>query len=77
MAPIIPIRTPVAFVVFGLAGSFQVGYHSSMYNQPQDVMEAFVASSYLAQYGERPSEDFVTVMWSFIVACYAIGSLIK
>ncbi|NXS51745.1 GTR11 protein, partial [Brachypteracias leptosomus] len=39
-------------------------------------IKSFLRETWLKRYGSSPSEDMVTLMWSFVVSIYCIGGLL-
>ncbi|XP_028262591.1 solute carrier family 2 member 9, like 1 [Parambassis ranga] len=62
-------------IVLGVGGSFQVGYHITGLSSPSPYIQRFINSSWYHRYGEPPSPQTITMIWSFIVSLYAVGGL--
>ncbi|OXB85054.1 UNVERIFIED_CONTAM: hypothetical protein H355_016176 [Colinus virginianus] len=65
----------LAFVL-GIGGTFQYGLQISIINSPAEYIKSFMREAWLKRYGSSPSEDVITLMWSFIVSIYTIGGLL-
>ncbi|OXB64681.1 hypothetical protein ASZ78_008757 [Callipepla squamata] len=65
----------LAFVL-GIGGTFQYGLQISIINSPAEYIKSFMREAWLKRYGSSPSEDIITLMWSFIVSIYTIGGLL-
>ncbi|KAJ7423368.1 hypothetical protein BTVI_09972 [Pitangus sulphuratus] len=65
----------LAFVL-GIGGGFQYGLQVSIINSPAEYIKSFIHETWLKRYGSSPSEDMITLMWSFIVSVYSIGGLL-
>ncbi|NWU80549.1 GTR11 protein, partial [Onychorhynchus coronatus] len=60
----------------GIGGTFQYGLQVSIINSPAEYIKSFIRETWLKRYGSSPSEDMITLMWSFIVSVYSIGGLL-
>ncbi|NWU11355.1 GTR11 protein, partial [Cephalopterus ornatus] len=60
----------------GIGGAFQYGLQISIINSPAEYIKSFIHETWLKRYGSSPSEDLITLMWSFIVSVYSIGGLL-
>ncbi|NXG77696.1 GTR11 protein, partial [Baryphthengus martii] len=60
----------------GIGGAFQYGLQISIVNSPAEHIKSFIRESWLKRYGSSPSEDMITLMWSFVVSIYSIGGLL-
>ncbi|XP_048820400.1 uncharacterized protein LOC125701887 [Lagopus muta] len=65
----------LAFVL-GIGGTFQYGLQISIMNSPAEYIKSFIHETWLKRYGSSPSEEIITLMWSFIVSIYTIGGLL-
>ncbi|XP_069726910.1 solute carrier family 2, facilitated glucose transporter member 11-like [Phaenicophaeus curvirostris] len=65
----------LAFVL-GTGGAFQYGLQVSIINSPAEYIKSFIRETWLKRYGSSPSEEIITLMWSFIVSIYTIGGLL-
>uniref|UniRef100_A0A672URV6 Major facilitator superfamily (MFS) profile domain-containing protein n=1 Tax=Strigops habroptila TaxID=2489341 RepID=A0A672URV6_STRHB len=65
----------LAFVL-GIGGAFQYGLQISIINSPAEYIKSFIRETCLRRYGSSPSEEMITLMWSFIVSIYSIGGLL-
>ncbi|XP_015733519.1 solute carrier family 2, facilitated glucose transporter member 11-like isoform X2 [Coturnix japonica] len=65
----------LAFVL-GIGGAFQYGLQISIINSPAEYIQNFIRETWLKRYGSSPSEEIITLMWSFIVSVYTIGGLL-
>ncbi|XP_071427781.1 solute carrier family 2, facilitated glucose transporter member 11-like isoform X2 [Pithys albifrons albifrons] len=65
----------LAFVL-GIGGTFQYGLQVSIINSPAEYIKSFIRETWLRRYGSAPSEEMLTLMWSFIVSIYSIGGLL-
>ncbi|XP_025971824.1 solute carrier family 2, facilitated glucose transporter member 11-like isoform X3 [Dromaius novaehollandiae] len=65
----------LAFVL-GIGGTFQYGLQISIINSPAEYIKSFIHETWLKRYGSSPSEEIITLMWSFIVSIYSIGGLL-
>uniref|UniRef100_A0A8C9EMT5 Major facilitator superfamily (MFS) profile domain-containing protein n=1 Tax=Pavo cristatus TaxID=9049 RepID=A0A8C9EMT5_PAVCR len=65
----------LAFVL-GIGGTFQYGLQISIINSPAEYIKSFIRETWLKRYGSSPSEEIITLMWSFIVSIYTIGGLL-
>ncbi|XP_065548744.1 solute carrier family 2, facilitated glucose transporter member 11-like isoform X1 [Lathamus discolor] len=65
----------LAFVL-GIGGGFQYGLQISIINSPTEYIKSFIRETCLRRYGSSPSEEMITLMWSFIVSIYSIGGLL-
>lgn len=39
-------------------------------------IKSFIHEAWLKRYGSSPSEEIITLMWSFVVSIYSIGGLL-
>ncbi|KAM9219419.1 solute carrier family 2, facilitated glucose transporter member 11-like [Leptosomus discolor] len=62
--------------VLGIGGAFQYGLQISIINSPAEYIKSFIRETWLKRYGSSPSEEMITLMWSFIVSIYSIGGLL-
>ncbi|XP_051531514.1 solute carrier family 2, facilitated glucose transporter member 9-like [Myxocyprinus asiaticus] len=69
-------RALVFIIVLGLGGSFQNGFHLTVISSPSPYIQSFIKSSWTYRYGEDPVDETVTLIWSAVVALYALGGLI-
>ncbi|NXU85274.1 GTR11 protein, partial [Xiphorhynchus elegans] len=60
----------------GIGGAFQYGLQVSIINSPAEYIKSFIRETWLKRYGSLPSEETITLMWSFIVSIYSIGGLL-
>ncbi|NXM67116.1 GTR11 protein, partial [Serilophus lunatus] len=60
----------------GIGGAFQYGLQISIINSPAEYIKSFIRETWLKRYDFSPSEDVITLMWSFIVSIYSIGGLL-
>ncbi|NXG09609.1 GTR11 protein, partial [Sakesphorus luctuosus] len=60
----------------GIGGTFQYGLQVSIINSPAEYIKSFIRETWLRRYGSAPSEEMLTLMWSFIVSIYSIGGLL-
>ncbi|NXN93577.1 GTR11 protein, partial [Rhinopomastus cyanomelas] len=60
----------------GIGGAFQYGMQLSITNSPAEYIKSFIRETWLKRYSSSPSEETVTLMWSFIVSIYSIGGLL-
>ncbi|NXD86862.1 GTR11 protein, partial [Halcyon senegalensis] len=60
----------------GIGGAFQYGFQISIVNSPAEYIKSFIRETWLKRHGSSPSEDKITLMWSFIVSIYSIGGLL-
>ncbi|NWR34729.1 GTR11 protein, partial [Tachuris rubrigastra] len=60
----------------GIGGAFQYGLQVSIINSPAEYIKSFIRETWLRRYGSSPTEDMITLMWSFIVSIYSIGGLL-
>ncbi|NXW64090.1 GTR11 protein, partial [Eurystomus gularis] len=60
----------------GIGGAFQYGLQVSIVNSPAEYIKSFICETWLKRYGSTPSEDMITLMWSFVVSIYSIGGLL-
>ncbi|NWI67592.1 GTR11 protein, partial [Todus mexicanus] len=60
----------------GIGGALQYGLQISIVNSPAEYIKNFMRETWLKRYGSSPSEDMITLMWSFIVSIYNIGGLL-
>ncbi|NXG34976.1 GTR11 protein, partial [Dromaius novaehollandiae] len=60
----------------GIGGTFQYGLQISIINSPAEYIKSFIHETWLKRYGSSPSEEIITLMWSFIVSIYSIGGLL-
>uniref|UniRef100_A0A8C3KCZ1 Major facilitator superfamily (MFS) profile domain-containing protein n=1 Tax=Calidris pygmaea TaxID=425635 RepID=A0A8C3KCZ1_9CHAR len=65
----------LAFVL-GIGGAFQYGLQVSIINSPAEYIKNFIRETWLKRYGSSPTEELITLMWSFIVSIYSIGGLL-
>ncbi|XP_042685015.1 solute carrier family 2, facilitated glucose transporter member 11-like [Centrocercus urophasianus] len=65
----------LAFVL-GIGGTFQYGLQISIMNSPAEYIKSFIHETWLKRYGSSPSEEIITLMWSFVVSIYTIGGLL-
>ncbi|KAM6051213.1 solute carrier family 2, facilitated glucose transporter member 11-like isoform 2-T2 [Theristicus caerulescens] len=65
----------LAFVL-GIGGTFQYGLQVSIINSPAEYIKSFIRETWLKRYGSPPSEEMITLMWSFVVSIYSIGGLL-
>uniref|UniRef100_A0A8C3C3H5 Major facilitator superfamily (MFS) profile domain-containing protein n=1 Tax=Cairina moschata TaxID=8855 RepID=A0A8C3C3H5_CAIMO len=65
----------LAFVL-GIGGTFQYGLQVSIINSPAEYIKSFIHEAWLKRYGSSPSEEIITLMWSFVVSIYSIGGLL-
>ncbi|KAK4812938.1 hypothetical protein QYF61_001053 [Mycteria americana] len=65
----------LAFVL-GIGGAFQYGLQVSIINSPAEYIKSFIRETWLKRYGSSPSEEIITLMWSFVVSIYSIGGLL-
>ncbi|XP_010017114.1 PREDICTED: solute carrier family 2, facilitated glucose transporter member 11-like [Nestor notabilis] len=65
----------LAFVL-GIGGAFQYGLQISIINSPAEYIKSFIHETCLRRYGSSPSEEMITLMWSFVVSIYSIGGLL-
>ncbi|XP_013029044.2 solute carrier family 2, facilitated glucose transporter member 11-like isoform X1 [Anser cygnoides] len=65
----------LAFVL-GIGGTFQYGLQVSIINSPAEYIKSFIREAWLKRYGFSPSEEIITLMWSFVVSIYSIGGLL-
>nr|XP_013800282.1 PREDICTED: solute carrier family 2, facilitated glucose transporter member 11-like [Apteryx mantelli mantelli] len=65
----------LAFVL-GIGGTFQYGLQISIINSPAEYIKSFIHETWLKRYGSSPSEEIVTLMWSFVVSIHSIGGLL-
>ncbi|NXH12305.1 GTR11 protein, partial [Bucco capensis] len=60
----------------GIGGAFQYGLQISIINSPAEYIKNFTRETWLKRYGSSPSEDMITLMWSFVVSIYCLGGLL-
>ncbi|XP_029946743.1 solute carrier family 2, facilitated glucose transporter member 9-like [Salarias fasciatus] len=60
-------------IVLGFGGNFQSGYHFTALSSPTPFIQSFINSSWYERWKEIPPPETVTVLWSLIVASFAIG----
>ncbi|XP_029946744.1 solute carrier family 2, facilitated glucose transporter member 9-like [Salarias fasciatus] len=60
-------------IILGFGGNFQSGYHLTSLSSPTPFIQSFINSSWYERWKEVPSPETVTLLWSFIVASFAIG----
>ncbi|NXI46708.1 GTR11 protein, partial [Galbula dea] len=60
----------------GIGGAFQYGLQISIINSPAEYIKNFTRETWLKRYGSSPSEDMITLMWSFVVSIYCFGGLL-
>ncbi|NXU53939.1 GTR11 protein, partial [Turnix velox] len=60
----------------GIGGAFQYGLQVSIINSPAEYIKSFISETWLKRYGSSPTEELITLMWSFIVSIYSIGGLL-
>ncbi|NWW44928.1 GTR11 protein, partial [Pedionomus torquatus] len=60
----------------GIGGAFQYGLQVSIINSPAEYIKSFIRETWLKRYGSSPTEELITLMWSFIVSIYSIGGLL-
>ncbi|NXF87051.1 GTR11 protein, partial [Eubucco bourcierii] len=60
----------------GIGGASQYGLQISIINSPAEYIQRFIHETWLQRYGSSPSEDTITLMWSFVVSIYSIGGLL-
>ncbi|XP_074700037.1 solute carrier family 2, facilitated glucose transporter member 11-like isoform X2 [Strix aluco] len=65
----------LAFVL-GIGGAFQYGLQVSIINSPAEYIKSFIRETWPKRYSSSPSEDMITLMWSFVVSIYSIGGLL-
>ncbi|XP_064322711.1 solute carrier family 2, facilitated glucose transporter member 11 isoform X6 [Phalacrocorax carbo] len=65
----------LAFVL-GIGGAFQYGLQVSIINSPAEYIKSFIHETWLKRYSSSPSEETITLMWSFVVSIYSIGGLL-
>ncbi|XP_026715548.1 solute carrier family 2, facilitated glucose transporter member 11-like [Athene cunicularia] len=65
----------LAFIL-GIGGAFQYGLQVSIINSPAEYIKSFIRETWPKRYSSSPSEDMVTLMWSFVVSIYSIGGLL-
>uniref|UniRef100_A0A8C6ZCF8 Solute carrier family 2, facilitated glucose transporter member 11-like n=1 Tax=Nothoprocta perdicaria TaxID=30464 RepID=A0A8C6ZCF8_NOTPE len=63
-------------LVLGIGGTFHYGLQVSIINSPAEYIKSFIHETWLKRYGSSPSEEIITLMWSFIVSIYSIGGLL-
>lgn len=63
-------------LVHSFCATFTVGYHISVINNPQNVFENFIESSYEKHYGKEISSTTRSALWAFVVAIYNIGGVV-
>ncbi|XP_010215693.1 PREDICTED: solute carrier family 2, facilitated glucose transporter member 11-like [Tinamus guttatus] len=63
-------------LVLGIGGTFHYGLQVSIINSPAEYIKSFIHKTWLKRYGSSPSEEIITLMWSFIVSIYSIGGLL-
>uniref|UniRef100_A0A672UVE2 Major facilitator superfamily (MFS) profile domain-containing protein n=1 Tax=Strigops habroptila TaxID=2489341 RepID=A0A672UVE2_STRHB len=64
----------LAFVL-GIGGAFQYGFPLFSVLVLKYI-KSFIRETCLRRYGSSPSEEMITLMWSFIVSIYSIGGLL-
>ncbi|CAJ1051449.1 solute carrier family 2 member 9%2C like 1 [Xyrichtys novacula] len=62
-------------IILGFSGSFQIGYQNTGLSSPSPFIQGFINSTWYDRYGEPPSPQTVTMIWSLIVSLYAVGGL--
>ncbi|XP_030316507.1 solute carrier family 2, facilitated glucose transporter member 11 [Calypte anna] len=62
--------------VLGFGGAFQYGLQVSIVNSPAEYIQSFIHETWLKRSGSSPSEEMITLMWSFVVSIYSIGGLL-
>ncbi|XP_076848484.1 solute carrier family 2, facilitated glucose transporter member 11-like [Brachyhypopomus gauderio] len=62
-------------VVLGLGGSFQLGSQITLISSPSMFIKTFINSSWTERYGDAPGESTARIIWSAVVASYALGGL--
>ncbi|NWU95588.1 GTR11 protein, partial [Upupa epops] len=60
----------------GIGGAFQYGMQISIINSPAEHIKSFIRETWLKRYSSIPSEETITLLWSFIVSIYSIGGLL-
>ncbi|XP_074535512.1 solute carrier family 2 member 9, like 1 [Halichoeres trimaculatus] len=60
-------------IILGVGGSFQHGYQTTGLSSPSPFIQRFINSTLYERYGEAPSPQTVTMIWSLIVSLYAVG----
>uniref|UniRef100_A0A3B3BTD3 Solute carrier family 2 member 9, like 1 n=1 Tax=Oryzias melastigma TaxID=30732 RepID=A0A3B3BTD3_ORYME len=63
-------------IILGVGGSFQTGYHITGLSSPSpQYIQHFINSSWFDRYGEPPSPETATMIWSLVVSMFAVGGL--
>ncbi|XP_071619176.1 solute carrier family 2, facilitated glucose transporter member 11-like isoform X3 [Heliangelus exortis] len=62
--------------VLGIGGAFQYGLQVSIVNSPAEYIQSFIHETWLKRSGSSPSEEMITLLWSFVVSIYSIGGLL-
>ncbi|NXC16128.1 GTR11 protein, partial [Corythaeola cristata] len=60
----------------GIGGAFQYGLQVSIINSPAEYIKDFIRETWLKRYGSSPTEELITLTWSFVVSIYSIGGLL-
>ncbi|XP_011473386.2 solute carrier family 2, facilitated glucose transporter member 9 [Oryzias latipes] len=62
-------------IILGIGGSFHCGYHITGLSSPSPYIQHFINSSWFDRYGEPPSPESATMVWSLVVSMFAVGGL--
>uniref|UniRef100_A0A673H3I5 Cytosolic purine 5'-nucleotidase-like n=1 Tax=Sinocyclocheilus rhinocerous TaxID=307959 RepID=A0A673H3I5_9TELE len=71
-------RSPVliaAIFIAGIGGTFQYGFHISVFNSPSLFIKELVNSTCQQRYGRSLEPWELSLIWSFIVSIYCMGGL--
>lgn len=63
-------------LIHSFCTSFSVGFHLSVVNNPADLLQDFIDSSYKKHYGHEISGSRSSALWGFTVNVYVVGGAI-
>lgn len=69
-------RLAFAIAAAALGSSFQHGYNTGVLNNPQKILEQWIAATIQDRSGEAPSQDGVIMIFALMVSIFCVGGMI-